>query len=84
MGIASIPAASLVGIAVILTAVGLPPEGIGVLLVLDRLLDMVRTAVNVAADAACSVIVARLEGETGVLGDAARATPVTVTPSADS
>ena len=65
MGIAGIPAASLVGIAIILAAVGLPAEAIGVLLVLDRLLDMCRTAINVLADAACTVIVARLEGETG-------------------
>ena len=67
MGIAGIPAASLVGITVILGAVGLPAEAIGVLLVLDRLLDMLRTAVNVLADSACAVIVARLSGETGVL-----------------
>jgi proton glutamate symport protein len=67
MGVAGIPAASLVAIAVILSAVGLPPEGIGALLVLDRLLDMARTAINVFADAACTVIVARLEGEKGVL-----------------
>jgi proton glutamate symport protein len=71
MGIAGIPAASLVGIAVILAAVGLPAEAIGVLLVLDRLLDMARTAVNVFADAVCAVIVARLEGETQVLNDVA-------------
>jgi len=70
MGIAGIPAASLVAIAVILTAVGLPPEGVGVLLVLDRLLDMLRTSLTVFADSACSVIVARLEGEKGVLTDA--------------
>lgn len=63
MGIASIPAGSLVGIAVILTAVGLPVEAIGVLFVLDRILDMLRTSVNVLADASCTVIVARLEGE---------------------
>ncbi|HUQ12060.1 MAG TPA: dicarboxylate/amino acid:cation symporter [Steroidobacteraceae bacterium] len=69
MGIAGIPAASLVGIAVILAAVGLPTEAIGVLLVFDRLLDMCRTAINVLADAACTVIVARLEGETAVLGE---------------
>ena len=69
MGIAGIPAASLVGIAVILAAVGLPTEAIGVLLVLDRLLDMARTAVNVFADASCAVIVARLEGEPQVLRD---------------
>ena len=67
MGIAGIPAASLVGITVILGAVGLPAEAIGVLLVLDRLLDMLRTAVNVLADASCAVIVARLAGETRVL-----------------
>jgi proton glutamate symport protein len=67
MGMAGIPAASLVGIAIILAAVGLPAEAIGVLLVFDRILDMARTAVNVLADAACTVIVARLEGETGVL-----------------
>jgi Na+/H+-dicarboxylate symporter len=69
MGIAGIPAASLVAIAVILGAVGLPPEGVGVLLVLDRILDMARTSLTVFADAACSVIVARLEGEKGVLTD---------------
>ena len=67
MGMAGIPAASLVGIAVILAAVGLPAEAIGVLLVFDRILDMCRTAINVLADAACTVIVARLEGETGIL-----------------
>ena len=67
IGVAGIPAASLVGIAVILAAVGLPTEAIGVLLVLDRVLDMTRTAVNVFSDAACAVIVARLEGETQVL-----------------
>jgi proton glutamate symport protein len=74
MGMAGIPAASLVGIAVILAAVGLPAEAIGVLLVFDRLLDMCRTAINVLADAACAVIVARLEGESEVL-----AAPVTAT-----
>jgi Na+/H+-dicarboxylate symporter len=41
--------------------------------VLDRLLDMARTAINVLADAACTVIVARLEGETGILPDPAKA-----------
>ncbi len=40
---------------------------VGALVVLDRLLDMARTAVNVFADATCAVIVARLEGEQDVL-----------------
>jgi Na+/H+-dicarboxylate symporter len=66
MGIAGIPAASLVAITVILTAVGLPAEAVGVLLVFDRILDMCRTTVNVFADACCALIVARLEGETGI------------------
>jgi proton glutamate symport protein len=74
MGMAGIPAASLVGITIILAAVGLPPEGIGVLLILDRLLDMARTAINVLADASCAVIVARLEGETAVHADPIRDT----------
>jgi proton glutamate symport protein len=69
MGIAGIPAASLVVIAVILAAVGLPPEGVGVLLVLDRFLDMAGSSLTVFADAACSVIVARLEGEKDVLNN---------------
>jgi proton glutamate symport protein len=66
MGIAGIPASSLVAITVILTAVGLPAEAIGVLLVFDRILDMCRTTVNVFADACCALIVARLEGEQGI------------------
>src|ERR1700722_11510112 len=70
MGIAGIPAASLVAIAVILNAVGLPSEGVGVLLILDRILDMARSSLTVFADAACSVIVARLEGEKDVLKNA--------------
>jgi Na+/H+-dicarboxylate symporter len=78
IGVAGIPSASLVAIAIILAAVGLPVEAIGVLFVFDRLLDMARTSVNVFGDASCAVIVARLEGETRLLpvaeaGPAARA-----------
>ena len=67
IGVAGIPAASLVAIAVILTAVGLPAEAIAVLFVFDRILDMARTAVNVAGDAAAAVIVAHMEGEHNIL-----------------
>lgn len=63
VGVAGVPSASLVAIAVILAAVGLPPEAIGVLMVFDRILDMTRTAVNIFGDACCAVIVARLNGE---------------------
>lgn len=67
IGVAGIPSASLVAITVILGAVGLPLEGIGLLLVTDRVLDMMRTTVNVFSDSCCAVIVAKLEGETEVL-----------------
>jgi Na+/H+-dicarboxylate symporter len=63
IGVAGVPSASLVAIAIILAAVGLPAEAIGVLLVFDRVLDMARTATNVWGDASCAIIVARLEGE---------------------
>lgn len=63
IGVAGVPSASLVAIAVILAAVGLPAEAIGVLLVFDRVLDMARTSINVWGDASCATIVARLEGE---------------------
>lgn len=67
IGVAGIPAASLVAIVVILAAVGLPPEGIGILMITDRILDMMRTAVNVFSDSCAAVIIARSEGETEVL-----------------
>jgi proton glutamate symport protein len=63
IGVAGIPSASLVAIAIILAAVGLPIEAIAVLFVFDRVLDMARTSVNVFGDATCAVIIARLEGE---------------------
>ncbi|WP_076416606.1 dicarboxylate/amino acid:cation symporter [Shewanella sp. UCD-KL12] len=67
IGVAGIPAASLVAITVILSAIGLPLEAIGLLLVTDRVLDMLRTAVNVYSDACGTVIIARSEGEAWVL-----------------
>ena len=63
VGVAGVPSASLVAIAIILGAVGLPVEAIGVLLVFDRVLDMARTSVNIFGDSCCAVIVARLSGE---------------------
>jgi Na+/H+-dicarboxylate symporter len=63
IGVAGIPAASLVAITVILTTIGLPVEAIGLLLVTDRILDMVRTAVNVYSDTCCAVVIAHSEKE---------------------
>lgn len=68
IGVAGVPSASIVAIGIILTAVGLPLEAMGVLFVFDRVLDMLRTSLNVFGDGVCAVIVARLEGEDGVLG----------------
>lgn len=67
IGVAGIPSASLVAITVILGVIGLPLEGIGMLLVTDRILDMMRTSVNVFSDSCCAVVVARTEGEDEVL-----------------
>lgn len=63
VGVAGIPAASLVAITIILGAMGLPLEGIGLILAVDRVLDMCRTAVNVFGDSCGAVIIARSEGE---------------------
>ncbi len=67
IGVAGIPSASLVAITIILTAIGLPVEAIGMILVVDRLLDMLRTAVNVFSDSVAAVTIARFEGEETLL-----------------
>jgi DAACS family dicarboxylate/amino acid:cation (Na+ or H+) symporter len=63
IGTAGVPAGSLPVIAMILGIVGVPAEGIGVVLGVDRFLDMCRTAVNVTGDLAAAVVVSR--GERG-------------------
>ncbi len=67
VGVAGVPAASLVAIVVILAAAGLPAEGIGLILAVDRILDMCRTTVNVFSDSCGAVIIAKTEGEDSVL-----------------
>ncbi len=69
VGVAGIPAASLTAIAIILGSVGLPLEGIGLILAVDRILDMCRTTVNVFSDSCGAVVIGRLEGESGILAD---------------
>lgn len=63
IGAAGIPMAGLVMISVVLSAVGLPLEGIGLILAVDRILDMFRTSVNVWSDSCGAVIIAKSEGE---------------------
>ena len=64
IGVAGIPAASLVAITIILATIGLPAEAVGLILAVDRVLDMCRTAVNVFSDSCGAAVIARLEGET--------------------
>jgi proton glutamate symport protein len=68
IGVAGIPAASLVAITIILGTIGLPLEALGMILAVDRILDMFRTSVNVFSDSCGAVIIARQEGEQGILG----------------
>jgi len=63
IGTAGVPGVGLVTLAMVLRQVGLPVEGIGLILGVDRLLDMARTVVNVTGDAVVTVVVARAEGE---------------------
>jgi len=67
IGVAGIPSASLVAITIILATIGLPLEAIGLILVVDRVLDMCRTSVNVFSDSCAAVTIARLEGEETLL-----------------
>jgi proton glutamate symport protein len=67
LGSAGIPSASLFSIVVILQALGLPADGIGLIMAVERILDMFRTPVNVFGTSCCAVLVARSEGEKDIL-----------------
>ena len=61
IGTAGVPAGSLPVVALILGMIGVPPEGIGLVLGVDRFLDMCRTTLNVTGDLTCAVVVSRGE-----------------------
>lgn len=61
VGTAGVPGVGLIMLSMVLTQVGLPVEGIGLIMGVDRLLDMSRTAINICGDAACTLIVATYE-----------------------
>lgn len=63
IGTAGVPGVGLITLAMVLTQVGLPVEGIALIIGVDRLLDMTRTAVNVVGDGTVSTIVAKSEGK---------------------
>ena len=58
IGTAGVPSVGLVTLSMVLTSVGLPTEGIALIMGIDRILDMMRTAVNITGDAICTTIVA--------------------------
>lgn len=66
IGTAGVPGVGLIMLSMVFAQVGLPIEGIGLILGVDRLLDMLRTAVNVGSDAAVTTIVAKSEGKMDV------------------
>lgn len=62
IGAAGIPSGAIIFMGMVLTSVGLPIEGVGVILGVDRILDMLRTAINITGDSAITLIVDRTEG----------------------
>lgn len=63
IGTAGIPSVGLVTLSMVFTAVGIPVEAIMLIMGVDRILDMIRTAVNITGDAVCTTIVAHQNGE---------------------
>jgi Na+/H+-dicarboxylate symporter len=63
IGTAGVPGVGLIMLSMVLQAVGLPIEGIALIIGIDRILDMSRTAINITGDAICTIIVAKSEGE---------------------
>jgi Na+/H+-dicarboxylate symporter len=59
VGAAGVPGAGMITLAMVLTSLGLPVEGLAIILGLDRILDMFRSAVNVTGDLSCAAVVAR-------------------------
>ena len=62
IGTAGVPSVGLVTLSMVLTSVGLPTEGIALIMGIDRIFDMLRTAVNITGDAVCTTIIARQQG----------------------
>lgn len=63
IGTAGVPGVGLLMLSMVLVQVGLPVEGIAIIIGIDRILDMCRTAINITGDAVCTLIVAKTEGE---------------------
>ena len=72
IGTAAVPSAGLITLTMVLTQVGVPVEGIALIFGIDRLLDMMRTAVNVTGDGVTACVVAHSEGVSEVLAETGR------------
>lgn len=63
IGTAGVPGAGLIMLTMVLSSIGLPLEGIALIAGIDRILDMIRTTLNIVGDASCAVVVAGSENE---------------------
>ena len=63
IGAAAVPGAGMVMLVIVLSAIGIDPEGIALIFAVDRILDMLRTVVNVTGDATVATVVASSEGQ---------------------
>ena len=66
IGAPGVPGASMVMLLIVLGAIGVPEQGLALVIAVDRLLDMCRTTVNVTGDAAVAMLVAKSVGKLGV------------------
>ena len=62
IGTAGVPSVGLITLSMVFNSVGLPLEGIALIMGIDRILDMTRTAVNITGDAVCTTVVAKQAG----------------------
>lgn len=65
IGTAGVPGAGLIMVSLVFTQVGIPPEAIALVAGIDRILDMIRTSINVLGDATGALLVSKLEGDFG-------------------
>jgi Na+/H+-dicarboxylate symporter len=72
IGAAGVPGIGMVTLTIVLTQIGIPLEGIALVVGVERILDMSRTAVNVTGDTVCAIWVAKTEGELNVPAEGAR------------
>ena len=70
IGAAAVPGAGMVMLVIVLGAIGVPVEGLALIFGVDRILDMMRTVVNVTGDATVATVVASTEGQLSPVSDA--------------